>query len=273
MATPAPRRFYKMTGSGNDFVVFESGGGPFGDLESPGPIRSVCARGTGVGADGAVFLESAGKDTVRMRYYNADGSRATLCGNASLCSARLAVELGLVSPDFTIDTDAGRLAARIHGGLPEIDLAPVEQVDPDRAGLGKLAAETRLGFALVGVPHVVVQVPDLERIDIEGRGAQLRRHASLADGANVNFVANPGGRWSYRTYERGVEGETLACGTGAVATAILLATWGESGPNTVLTTRSGQPLTVTLRQNGGQWFPSLKGEGRIVFEGTLRDIA
>ena len=80
------------------------------------------------------------------------------------------------------------------------------------------------------------------------------------------------GKWAYRTYERGWKGETLACGTGAVATAVMLASWGESGDETVLETRSGKPLIVRLRRSGGQWFPSLRGEGRIVFEGILREL-
>ncbi len=107
-----------------------------------------------------------------MRYYNADGSRASLCGNASLCSTRLAIEIGLV-PDgeFTLETDAGNLRARMTSGLPEIDLEPVDVVRPDATELGRSGAEKRLGFALVGVPHVVIQVPDLEQIDLPARGS------------------------------------------------------------------------------------------------------
>jgi diaminopimelate epimerase len=225
-----------------------------------------------VGADGAVFLEPGGKNVVRMRYYNADGSRATLCGNASLCSTRLAVELGLASSEFTLETDAGPLTVRMRDGLPEIDLEPVAELNADASSLGRGPAEKRLGYARVGVPHVIVNVPDLEQIELDRRGSELRRHPSLNDGANVNFVANRAGSWAYRTYERGVEGETLACGTGAVATAVMLATWGESGEETVLETRSGKPLIVRLRRSGSQWFPSLRGEGRIVYEGNIREL-
>jgi diaminopimelate epimerase len=267
------RRFYKMTGSGNDFVVFESGSGTFGNLETEATIRLMCARGTGIGADGAVFLEPSGGNAVRMRYYNADGSRASLCGNASLCSTRLALELGLVTGEFTLETDAGRLAARMRDGLPEIDLDPVSGVDPAPAKIAKNADELRLGFALVGVPHVIVNVPDLEAIQLDRRGSQLRRDPSLADGANVNFVSGKNGSWAYRTYERGVEGETLACGTGAVASAIVLASWGETGSETVLQTRSGKPLVVRLAKSGEGWLPSLRGEGRVVYEGSIRELA
>ena len=267
-----PTRFYKMTGSGNDFIVFDSGSGSFTGLERPEKIRSMCARGTGIGADGAVFLEVSGTNSLKMRYYNADGSRASLCGNASLCSTRLAVELGVVSREFILETDAGRLPARMKDGLPEIDLEPVSSVEPEPAALAKEPGEMRLGFAVVGVPHVVVNVPDLERIELDRRGAELRRHPTLPAGANVNFVAGQGDSWAYRTFERGVEGETLACGTGAVATAILLSAWGETEEETTLQTRSGEPLVVRLTRAGDSWQPSLRGEGRIVYEGSIREL-
>jgi diaminopimelate epimerase len=266
------RAFYKMTGSGNDFVVFDGTAGPFGELETTEQIVRMCARGTGIGADGAVFLEPAGGDVIRMRYYNADGSRATLCGNASLCSTRLVVELGLAPNDFTLETDAGRLPARMKDDLPEIDLEPVDQIEPAPAALSTKPGEQRIGFAVVGVPHVVVAVPDLERIELDRRGAELRHHSSLPDGANVNFVANRGGGWAYRTFERGVEGETLACGTGAVATAVILSKWGRSAAETVLKTRSGKPLIVRLRETDGRIYPTLRGEGRLVFEGKIREL-
>jgi diaminopimelate epimerase len=268
------QRFYKMTGSGNDFIVFAATGEPVGDLENEETIRSLSARGTGVGADGVVFLEKSGESDVRMRYYNSDGSEAALCGNASLCSTRLAVELGLAQAGgFILHTAAGSLKARIRDGLPEVDLEPVREVTPDASDLGRSPGEARLGYARVGVPHVVVELSDIESADVTGRGPELRNHPALTDGANVNFVSKrPDSSFTYRTYERGVEAETLACGTGAVATAILLSSWGESGKETTLWTRSGLPLTVTLRRQGDSWLPSLRGEGRIVFEGTVRDL-
>jgi len=268
------QRFYKMTGSGNDFVVFNATGGAAAHLENTATIRSLSARGTGVGADGVVFIEKSGDGDVRMRYYNSDGSEAALCGNASLCSTNLAVDLGLAQRGgFLLHTAAGTLKARIRDGLPEVDLEPVEDVTPDARDLGRQSGESRLGYACVGVPHVVVEVSDLETVDLEGRGSELRNHPSLAQGANVSFVtAGPDGSFAYRTYERGVEGETLACGTGAVAIAILLSSWGESGHETLLWTRSGRPLTVTLRPVGTRWLPSLRGEGRTVFEGSIRDL-
>lgn len=268
------QQFYKMTGSGNDFVVFNAAAGSVNHLENEEAIRSLSARGTGVGADGVVFLERSGEGDVRMRYYNSDGSEAALCGNASLCSTRLAVDLGLAQGGgFVLHTAAGALKARIRDGLPEVDLEPVYDVKPDASDLGRRVGEARLGYACAGVPHVVVEIPNIESADVTGRGSELRNHPALAEGANVNFVSKRGdGSFTYRTYERGVEGETLACGTGAVATAILLSSWGESGKETILWTRSALPLTVTLRREKDSWLPSLRGEGRLVFEGTIREL-
>ena len=271
---PKGQHFYKMTGSGNDFVVFDSTGGAAAHLEDVDTIRSLSARGTGVGADGVVFLEKFDEGDARMRYYNSDGSEASLCGNASLCATRLAVELGYAQAGgFILRTAAGSLRARIRDNLPEVDLEPVQEVRPNAKELGMMPGERRLGYARVGVPHVVVEVPDIESVDVNSRGPELRHHRSLADGANVNFVAQAAdGSFVYRTFERGVEAETLACGTGAVATAILLSDWGESGRETVLWTRSSLPLTVTLKRDGDSWLASLRGEGRIVFDGEIRDL-
>jgi diaminopimelate epimerase len=268
------QHFYKMTGSGNDFVIFDSSHGAAAHLENVETIKSLSARGTGVGADGVVFLENAGEGDVRMRYYNSDGSEASLCGNASLCTTRLAVELGLSQAGgFVLHTAAGALRARIRDNLPEVDLDPVREVRPDAKELGLKRGERRIGYARVGVPHVVIEVPDVESVDVSRRGPELRHHKSLPEGANVNFVAHrPDGSFAYRTFERGVEAETLACGTGAVATAIMLSEWDEAGRETVLWTRSSLPLTVTLKRDGDSWLPSLRGEGRIVFEGEIRDL-
>lgn len=271
---PSGRPFYKMSGSGNDFVMIDARTEPRGTLDDPAVIQRLCARGTGVGADGIVFLESTPAADVRLTYLNADGSRADFCGNATLCTTRLATELGAGAPEgLRIETDSGLVSARIRDGLPEIDLPLVRDVRPEAVGIPAEAGELRVGFAVVGVPHLVIRCEDVSTVDVVGRGRPLRFHESLPDGANVNFVSKgPEGRWRYRTYERGVEGETLACGSGAVATAILLSVWGETSSPVDIETRSGRLVRVTLDRFGEGWLPSLAGEGRVVYQGRLSEI-
>ncbi|MBI1809599.1 MAG: diaminopimelate epimerase [Gemmatimonadetes bacterium] len=273
MSIPGGRRFWKMSGSGNDFLFFDARTEAPGALSDPATIDRICARATGVGADGVVFIQDDANESFRIRYFNRDGSLGELCGNASLCTTRLARELGVAKGEsFQFATDVGPIAARFVDGLPEIDLQPVEGLRPD-AGIPVEPGEIRIGFANTGVPHLVVLVEDTESVDVMGRGRVLRHHPSLDAGANVNFVAKSGsGPWSMRTFERGVEGETLACGTGAVATAVMLEAWGLSGPETALETRSGRVLTVSIKHAGGAIKPSLRGEGRIVFVGELAEV-
>ena len=263
-----------MTGSGNDFVFVDTRSESPGALEDVETIQAVCARGSGVGADGIVFLRDDGDADLRIRYLNSDGSLAALCGNATLCAARLAAELGLVSraADFTIATDSGTISARFRNGLPEIDLQPVAELR-DCFDATPINGESRIGFALVGVPHLVVLCSDVERAPVVERGRELRRHVKLEHGANVNFVSRSGQRWRVRTYERGVEAETLACGTGAVATALMLAVWGEAGDMVELETRSGRTLRVRHRIESGEYLASLSGEARIVFVGELAELS
>jgi diaminopimelate epimerase len=267
---PFGREFFKMSGSGNDFVFVDTRKEPAGPLAKHDVIGAICSRGTGIGADGVCFLEASNHAAVRLVYINADGSRADLCGNATLCTARLARELGIVkgNGDFVIETDSGPLGARFPDEQPEIDLPPVRDIRLD-AGIPAIRGEGRMGFALAGVPHLVIEVDDLEAVDVVGRGRPLRRHPSLPAGANVNFVRQEAdGSYSYRTYERGVEAETLACGTGAVASAVLLARWGRSEGDVRLRTRSGKNLGVRL--TGAT--PSLTGEARIVYRGSFGEL-
>jgi diaminopimelate epimerase len=246
---PTGRTFFKMSGSGNDFIMVEAMREPPGSLAHAETVQRVCARATGIGADGVVFLEPSDVADYRMTYLNSDGSRADLC-----------------------ETDAGILGARLLSEGPEVDLPPVSDVRtslPFRLGSG----ERWIGFAMAGVPHLVVRVDDVATVDVVGRGRPLRHDASLAQGANVNFVAlGSEGGFLIRTFERGVEGETLACGTGAVATAILLTESGDAAGEVTLTTRSGRALRVRLRRSAEGWLPSLSGEARVVFEGRFGEL-
>lgn len=261
-----------MTGSGNDFVFLDARGTLDAAWRTPEAIRALSARGTGVGADGVVYLEPSTAGSVRMRYFNADGSPADLCGNATLCTTRLAAHLLAADPaGMTIETDAGLVHARIVDGEPEIALEPVRLVRLDEPLAMPQATERRIGYAVVGVPHLVVRVDDLDAVDVRQRGRELRHTKGLAGGANVNFVAPVADGWGFRTFERGVEGETLACGSGSVAVGLLLVAWGEAQLPVRLRTRSGRWVTVSGDRHGDSWAPTLRGEGRIVFEGQLVD--
>ncbi len=280
---PSGRAFFKMSGSGNDFVMVDARTDAPGWLAEPQTVQRVCARATGIGADGIVFLEPSDVAAVKLNYLNADGSPADLCGNATLCTTRLAVELGIADPSgFGIETPSGIVRARLVGELPAIDLQPVVDVRSSTDGIEPQAGERRVGFAMVGVPHIVIRCDDTATVDVVGRGRRLRHHPTMPFGANVNFVArNAAGRWRMRTYERGVEAETLACGSGSVATAILLAAWseadgsaaeGESVRPTELETSSGRVLSVSLKRRADAWLPTLSGEARVVFQGMVAEL-
>ncbi len=275
--------FTKMTGSGNDFVFFDGRYVPLARVSTPEVIRSICNRRNGVGGDGLVVLEpvsaSPGGDPflemqARIHYFNSDGTPADLCGNATLCSTALAAALGIAPADgMGLETPSGRIASRLTDGLPEIALPEVHAINPT-AAIDLESGEQRAGFLIVGIPHLVILCEDAEAVEMPARGPMLRRHAAGGPtGANVNWVSPlADGSWRYRTFERGVEGETLACGTGAVACAILLAVWGLSGLTARLMTSSGRPLDVSLRRSTSGWLPALRGEGRVVFHGRINEL-
>jgi diaminopimelate epimerase len=265
---------YKMTGSGNDFVLLD-GRSTTPEQWPASRVSRICDRRTGVGADGLVILTPDGSEAVRMAFWNSDGSRAAMCGNAALCSVRLAVYLEFAQAgEISLLTDAGVVHARCAPsgdeaeiGFPEFELpSEVADIDP---GPG----ECWISSATVGVPHLVVRVDDVDAVDLPVRGRLLRNHQGLGSaGANVNFVSPPtapGRPWLIRTYERGVEGETLACGTGTVAAGVALAVRGEATLPVHFRSRGGPDLIVRARPDGTRacdvW---LAGQGRLVFRGV-----
>ena len=263
-----------MTGSGNDFVMVDGRVSTPTDW-SPEDMQAACARGTGVGADGVVFLgPGAQPGAVRMIYFNADGSRAAMCGNAALCSTTLAAHLGLGPGEgMDLETDAATYRSRTAGiGRSELHLAPVGA--PEAVpGLDLARGERKAVLARVGVPHLVVLLDDVDDLDLAGRGRALRFDPALgAEGANVNFISPGSGdqEWRMRTYERGVEGETLACGTGSVAAGCAVQEWGLGRLPINIVTRSGRLLEVKAQKGTGNYEDVwLSGEGRMVFKGVL----
>ncbi|MEP7326653.1 MAG: diaminopimelate epimerase [Gemmatimonadota bacterium] len=265
-----------MTGSGNDFVMLDGRVHRVADWPVD-RIVAVCDRRNGVGADGFAVLTPLAPGQVRMSFFNSDGSEAAMCGNAALCSTVLATTLGMAGPDgIRLVTGAGTFPTRRTGDA-EASLNLPDFLAPRDPGIARGPGELAIWLTTVGVPHLTVLVQDVEKIDLAGRGRELRFHPGAGSaGANVNFVAavieGDGSRWLMRTYERGVEGETLACGTGAVASAVALGGAGRGSLPAQIVCRGGRTLEIRAVLGANQasqvW---LSGEGRLVFRGTLSD--
>ncbi len=273
-AVPLPLRFAKMSGAGNDFVMFL--GRPFDSAAEAEGIRKLCNRRTGVGADGVLFVRREGPEIV-ADYFNADGGPARFCANGTRCAARFAsLALG-AGGDFTVLTGWGRVGARVSPD-GRVTIALPEPVRPGRRlstlGLGGRAIAADATEVQVGVPHLVVAVADaalLDTLDLGLLGPSLRRHPEMSEGANANFVARAGpSSLVIRTWERGVENETLACGSGVVAAAAVASGSGAASPVQVLT-RSGETLVVGFeRIPGGIGEITVAGDARLLFEGEIR---
>jgi len=272
---------YKMNGSGNDFVFVDGRTSPL-SAWTPERIRAVCDRHSGVGSDGLVVVEpGSAPDAVRFHFFNSDGGRAAMCGNGALCATRIAAYLELASPNgMTLETDAGTYRSRCvpgDGERAELLLGDVTAFSQPKVRLRSGEREARL--VQVGVPHLVVLVEKVGAVELLERGRALRFDPALGPpGANVNFVGPAEGHsgtqaWAMRTYERGVEGETLACGTGAVACASVLALGGHATLPLQVRTASGKVLSVSGAPTGsGVCGVSLAGEGRLLFRAILGDV-
>lgn len=262
--------FFKMQGCGNDFVVIDNRARRVPVSVMDEWARRVCRKSFGVGADGLIFLDDApqgsGFDYI-WHFYNADGSRAEMCGNGSRCAARLANMLGMAGPEHVLGTDAGGIAAKV---LPDGQVR-VRLTRPH--GLRTAIALDVDGQALTahfvntGVPHAVVFFDDVSAVDVKALGRIIRFHPEFAPaGTNANFACVTGsGSLNLRTYERGVEDETYACGTGACAAAAVANALGLTGPDVEVATSGGEVLGVSLLN--GDIF--LRGGAEVTFTGDL----
>ncbi|HEY0370257.1 MAG TPA: diaminopimelate epimerase [Chthoniobacterales bacterium] len=262
--------FIKMNGAGNDFVMLDN---RTGKLQLSGAqISRLCDRHRGIGADGVLIIEppTNGAD-FRMRYYNADGGEAEMCGNGARCFARFADRVAGPREKVSFETPAGVIAAALQG-----EAVTLQMSDPRDMRLNinvSAAGQTfRCHYIDSGVPHVVIPVSDISKVDVRTIGSAVRHHAEFAPrGANVNFLEKRGDDLiAIRTYERGVEDETLACGTGVVASALLFsATQGAKSPVRVLV-KGGDELQVGFAQDGDRFTNvTLSGPADFVFEGSV----
>lgn len=278
----AGRSFVKMSGGGNDFVVFDDRDGAFPTEGRNDLVARLCRRGIGIGADAVLLLQESGEADLKMAYYNADGGEAPMCGNGAMCLARYARIVGAVEgEEMTIETGSGVFRARVEDiDRPEVTLWLVPPKDlalrvPDLEG----GPYERVGFLDTSTPHVVCLLESVEAVeahDVDGEGRRLRREPRWEPpGTNVNFVAvKDRSTVRMRTYERGVEAETLSCGTGATASAILTTLWGFVEPPVTVLTTGGVPLRVSFTpvdQGAAPRDPSLTGRARLVYEGVARE--
>ena len=263
-------RFTKMDGAGNDFVLVDNRAGEI-DLNRI-QIARLCDRHRGIGADGVLLLENSSDHAdFRMRYFNADGGEAEMCGNGARCFARFANKVAGARGKISFETPAGVISAELAG-----DLVTLKMTDPTDLRLSvalQIGAEKKtVHFINSGVPHVVVPVARVDDVEVLRDGSALRRHELFSPkGANVNFIEKRGtDKIAIRTYERGVEDETLACGTGVVASAIIFAaTENVKGPIDVMV-RGGDTLRVGFEKIDQEFRNvTLTGPAEFVFEGTI----
>ncbi len=263
--------FTKMAGAGNDFIIIDNRAKEIS--ENPARIaKRLCERKFSIGADGLLLLEKSKKADVRMRIFNPDGSEAEMCGNGVRCLAEFAFEKKITKSRFSVETPAGRIGAEVCGNIVKAKL-----IDPTDLKLnfevdvnGK---KELLNFINTGVPHVVKVVDRVEHFDLSSLAPAVRYHAYFAPrGTNVNFISIKSDKSiDVRTYERGVEGETLACGTGSAASALVAASLKSLKSPVLVHTRGGEALKVYFLKNGSQ-FKEVYLEGEVVttFEGRVK---
>jgi diaminopimelate epimerase len=264
--------FVKMSGAGNDFIVFADD--DLADIDHSWLATRVCTRAMSVGADGIIVVSEGDAESVTIRFFNPDGSLAEMCGNGSRCAARYAFDNGLVSADeFKLETDSGSLTVqRQQNGQFRVVMPQPRRVQLDYLVHEDGMKDLNVDSVRVGVPHCVVQIEGLDDVS-DSRliriGRSLRYHEEFPDGVNVNFVEQlEDGTFRQRTYERGVENLTKACGTGATAIASVLMKRGLADPPVTLIVDGGE-LTIAV-ENSEYW---LGGNARTIYTGVINPEA
>ncbi len=267
--------FMKMSGSGNDFIFIDHRKPILSEGQMSEFAQKVCRRRVSVGADGLVLVERSGKADVKWRFFNADGSEAEMCGNAGRCLGRFAFLKGITGPSLTFETLAGILSAQVDDKRVKLEMTKPYGLKLDETIMIGQKKQV-LSSINTGVPHAVIFVGDFKEVDVVQGGREIRYHSHFSPkGTNVNFVrVEKSSEISVRTYERGVEDETLACGTGAVASALVAAFKGlVTSPVSVRTT-GGEVLTVHFEIGGSEVRKVLfEGEVHVIYEGEMWEEA
>jgi diaminopimelate epimerase len=261
-----------MCASGNDFILFDNRSGlvysKYKDMADF--VIKLCRRHHSVGADGLILIEASEKADFSWRFFNADGSEAEMCGNGGRCAARFAYIKGIAKEKMSFETAAGIIKAEIEGTRVRLQLTRPSELKLDYP----IALEERelfISSVNTGVPHAVLLTDDIEHAPVEELGRVIRYHKAFGNkGTNVDFVKVIDKRSiKIRTYERGVEGETYACGTGAVASGVILKAKGLIEHPVQIITKSGEELKVYIEEDELY----LEGETRVIYEAILNKEA
>ena len=263
--------FYKMSGSGNDFIIIDNRNRVVDENNLQDFIARVCRRKISVGADGLILVEESENVDFKWRFFNSDGSSAEMCGNGARCAARFAYLNEISGTKVSFETKAGIVSAQVKN-----DEVKIKMPDPIDLKIDyNLELENSLKQVCsvnTGVPHVVITVGDIDDVEVVNTGREIRFHDSYAPaGTNVNFIcAGKDNAISIRTYERGVEDETLACGTGSVAAAIIMHYKSKGKSPVKVITRGGGCLYIYLEENDGRFYNIfLEGDARVIYKGYL----
>jgi diaminopimelate epimerase len=263
--------FSKISAAGNDFIMIDNRKKGVLPKDYSAIAKKMCHRKYGIGADGMIFVEESKPCDFAMKYFNSDGSCASMCGNGGRAIARFAYDIGAANKTMFFQTDAGI----VYGEILEKDKVKLKLYDPkDLERNIKLTINGKtfnMDSINTGVPHAVIFVDDIEKIDIVEYGRAIRMHKHFApNGTNVDFVGKKKDMILVRTYERGVEDETLACGTGIIASAIIAALKDISVPPVKVQARSGDELIVSFKREGERIFNvTLEGPAVITFKGVF----
>lgn len=269
--------FSKMSGNGNDFIVIDNRNGIYNEYRDNNEfIKKVCARGLSVGADGVIFIENSdNKDNdFKWQFFNSDGSVAEMCGNGARCAARFAYLEKIADKKMKFETLAGIIEAEIIENEGEVEVKTMLTTPFDLSldkKINVIENEYDIHSLNTGVPHAVIISDNVGNMDVHNIGSSIRYNTDFAkNGTNVNFIEVTGNNsLKIRTYERGVEGETLACGTGCAASAIIAIKKGLVNGPVKLLTSGGKTLTVYYEEDKNIVY--LQGEGRRVYTGILSE--
>lgn len=269
------KEFFKLSGCGNDFVIIDNLDGAIQNPQVPAQVARLCRRRTSIGADGLILIERSKSADFSWRFFNSDGSEVEMCGNGGRCAARFAYMNGIAGSSMSFETKAGL----IHASVFDSRRVKLEMTDPFDFNLDyeldMNESSLIVSHVNTGVPHVVAFLDYLETYPVLEKGREIRCHNRYKPaGANANFVRIISrSEMEVRTYERGVEDETLACGTGAVAAAVIAAKKGLAYSPVSVRTRGGETLLIHFSTDNGIGEVFLEGDVRFIYKGRIQPEA